>query len=165
MRMIRLAVAWVLTGALSACASRHSSDVVQSATVRWIGNFKQTGVPSAQIGPATPNRGFGSIAITPIAGTPPSAKIELSISTPLTGGTQVAWAVLDGSCGSAAPFVTGENQFQPIEITTGGNGTLRSSMALSLDPRQSYHANVYWSTRARDVSTVMMCAPLVVDRR
>lgn len=163
----RLVVAVTAAVALAACASHQSSGVVQSASgaARWTGNFKQTGVPSAQIGPATPNRGFGTVVITPLGTTPPSAKVELSISTPLNGGVQVAWAVLDGACGSAAPLVTGENQFQPIEITTGGNGSLRTSMTLALEPRQSYHVNVYWTNRAGDVSNVMMCAPLAIDRR
>jgi len=150
---------------VGACASRQTPSVTQAGAVRWTGSFKQTRVPTAEMGPATPNRGFGSITVTPQQGTPPSARVDITINAAVTGGTQVAWAILDGACGSAAPLVTGENQFQPIEIAVGGNGTLRTTMSLALDPRASYHANIYWTARARDISTVMMCAPLGIDRR
>jgi hypothetical protein len=157
---------------LAACASTQSTSgsVAQSAAasggvVRWSGNFKQTKMPTAQIGAATPNRGFGTITVARAAGETDRVHVELSVNAPVAPGTQIAWAIFDGACGSAAPMVTGENQFPIIEINGTGAGYVKTDMSLTLDPRASYHANVYWTTHARDLGDVMMCAPLAASGR
>ena len=157
---------------LAACASTQSSSssVAQSAAapagaVRWSGSFKQTKMPTAQIGAATPNRGFGTITVTQPAGETGRVQIELSVNAPVAPGTQIAWAIFDGACGSASPMVTGENQFPIIEINGTGGGYVKTEMSLTLDSRASYHANVYWTTHARDLGDVMMCAPLAASGR
>lgn len=157
---------------LAACASTQSSSssVAQSSAapagaVRWSGNFKQTKMPTAQIGAATPNRGFGTITVSQEPGETGHVQIELSVNAPVAPGTQIAWAIFDGACGSASPMVTGENQFPIIEINGMGGGYVKTGMSLTLDPRAAYHANVYWTTHARDLGDVMMCAPLAASGR
>ena len=90
-------------------------------------------------------------------------RVELSISAPMEPSTHLAWAIFSGPCGTPSPAVAGLNEFPAIEIGSGGGGSVHAVMALSLDPRGSYHANVYWSSRASDVSNVMMCANLAVS--
>lgn len=158
---------------VAACASTQSTSgsaaVAQSAAssggaARWSGNFKQTKMPTAQMGAATPNRGYGSITVTQAPGETDRVHVELSVNAPVAPGTQIAWAIFDGACGSAAPMVTGENQFPIMEINGTGGGYVKTDMSITLDPRAQYHANVYWTTHARDLGDVMMCAPLTAGR-
>ena len=133
---------------------------------RWSGSFKQSQNSNAQLGLSIgTNRGYGSISIAPLGSGTDQIRIELSISAPLPAGTQIAWALFNGACGSAAPMVTGENRFPPIEIAGSGSGYTRVDMQLPLDSRSAYHANVYWTRRARDLGDVMMCAPLKFEGR
>jgi len=153
---------------MTACASSGSTSSggsVPSGPARWTGSFKQTQMAtSAVLGPATPNRGFGSITLTPDADGK-KMRVELSINAPVATGSQIAWAIYNGVCGSPAPMVTGEMQFPPIEVTGSGNGSVRANMSFELDSHSAYHANVYWSSRASDLNDVMMCAPLVFGAR
>jgi hypothetical protein len=153
----RITLVLSLLGA-AACASRTS--VSPDGPARWTGSFRQTQMPTAEVGAATPNRGYGSITLTPVAANPGRMRVDLSVNAPVPAGTHVAWAVLTGSCGSPSPMVTGETEFPPIEIGGNGAGLVRTEMSLALDPRGSYHANVYWSSRARNLNEVMMCANL-----
>jgi hypothetical protein len=160
----RFALALSLLG-MAACAPRPSATPSASGPVRWSGSFKQMQMPTAEVGPATPNRGYGSITLTPARDRPGRMHVELSINAPVPAGTQVAWAVFTGTCGSPSPMVTGENQFPTIEVAGNGSGLVRTEMPLELDPRGSYHANVYWSSRARGLNEVLMCANLSLDTR
>jgi hypothetical protein len=152
-----------------ACAksSKPEASPVPAAAVtsgvagRWSGSFKQSQNSSAQLGLSMgTNRGYGSIKIEPVGTGSGQIRIELSISAPVPAGSQIAWALFNGACGSAAPMVTGENRFPPIEIAGSGSGYVRVDMQQQLDSRAAYHANVYWTRRARDLGDVMMCAPL-----
>ena len=137
-----------------------------SGAGRWSGSFKQTQNSNAQLGLSMgTNRGYGSIKIDPLPTGTDQIRIELSISAPVPAGSQIAWALFNGACGSAAPMVTGENRFPPIEIAGSGSGYTRVDMQLPLDARSAYHANVYWTRRARDLGDVMMCAPLKFEGR
>ena len=169
----RILVAGVALGA-AACASKPAAAPGSPSTSaapsssepgRWSGSFKQTQMPGSQLGAATPNRGYGTITIAPINAGPDQVRIEVNVSTPVTGGQQIAWALFTGACGSAAPMVTGENRFPPMEVRGSGQGYVRVDMQLPLDERGAYHANVYWTTRARDLGDVMMCAPLKFEAR
>jgi hypothetical protein len=163
----RVILAGVAFGSV-ACATNPapaSSSASTNVPGRWSGSFKQTQMPTAQMGAATPNRGYGTITITPLVTGADRVRIELSVNAPVPSGTQVAWALFNGACGSAAPMVTGENQFPPMEIGGNGAGFVRLEILLPLDPRSAYHANVYWTPRARDLGDVMMCAPLKAGGR
>jgi hypothetical protein len=166
----RILIAAVATGSL-ACATAKPAGTASAGTSssssasaiadgRWSGSFKQTQMPTGQLGAAAPNRGYGTITISKLASGTDNVRIEVSVNAPVAGGTQIAWAVFNGACGSAAPMVTGENRFPPMEIAGGGQGFTRVDMQLPLDARSEYHANVYWTPRARDLGDVMMCAPL-----
>jgi hypothetical protein len=145
-----------------ACASKQTEAPAPGGPVRWMGTFRQPqSAASAVIGPATPGRAaaFGSLILTPAERDPGRFRVELSISAPVDANNQLAWAIFSGPCGTPSPSVIGLQEFPAIEIN-GGGGSVRSIMSLPLDPRGSYHTNVYWSSRATDVSNVMMCANL-----
>jgi hypothetical protein len=172
----RIIVAAVAAGT-AGCASKPASSTgtptpdasaaasASSSPGRWSGSFKQTQMPGSQLGAAVPNRGFGTITIAPLNTGPDQVRIELNVSTPVTGGQQIAWALFTGACGSASPMVTGENRFPPLEVRGSGQGYVRVDLQLPLDARAAYHANVYWTLRARDLGDVMMCAPLKYEPR
>ena len=149
--------------ATAACASRPpagAAGLPSGGPGRWSGSFRQMQMPTAEVGPATPNRGYGSIVLAPSADNPGKMRVELTVNAPVSPGSQIAWAIFTGACGSPSPMVTGEHQFPMIEVGANGSGAVRTEMSLALDPRASYHANVYWSARARGVNEVMMCASL-----
>ena len=128
---------------------------------RWTGNFKQES-NSAVIG-AEMARGrsssYGSVVLTPVPDQERRLKVELSVTTSLTSA-QIAWAVYEGTCGAPTPPVIAANEFPTIDIGTNGAAVVRTELPIALNVRGTYHANVYWSNRATDVSNVMMCANL-----
>ena len=128
----------------------------------WTGSFKPNRL-NVELGRSAPNSGFGSISLTPLADPSRPTRVELSISVPVAAGEHVAWAVLSGTCGSAHPMLAGQSEFPTIEISGNGSATLRVDMPFKLDPNGSYHANVYWPNRSRDLNDVMMCANLTLS--
>jgi hypothetical protein len=122
---------------------------------------------TAVIGPGQTGHaaGYGTVKLTPVAGNSPTVQAEVSISAPVPPGSQLAWAVFPGPCGTMSGPVMGAMQFPTIEIANSGNGFVRGNLPFSLDPHASYHANIYWSSQATDVSNVMMCANLELAER
>ena len=145
----------------SGCAS-HKPSAKTSGPPRWSGNFKQES-NSAVIGAEMArgrSSGYGTVVLTPVPDQERRVKVELSVNTSLTGA-QIAWAVYEGTCGAPTPPVLAVNEFPTIDIGTNGAGVVRGELPIGLNVRGTYHANVYWSGRATDVSNVMMCANLV----
>lgn len=162
--IVRLRIVGCLIG-LAGCATSGAAVGATSGggTVsKWSGSFRPTtSASNAVLAPATPNRGLGMITVTPLGGTPATSRINLSINTGAGGGgNQVAWAVFSGPCGSPGPIVAGQNQYPPISISSSGDGRVEVMMAFTLDPKSSYHANIYSTPRANDMNDVMMCANL-----
>lgn len=161
---VRVSFVVCLAG-LAGCASGNATPATNSGPARWNGNFRQPqNAASSVIGPATPNRAaaYGTLSLTPVEGRPGAYQVELSMNSPVEPSTQLAWAVFSGPCGTPSPSVAGLNEFPTIEISTAG-GSVHGVMKLALDPRNAYHANVYWSSRSSDVSNVMMCANLAFN--
>jgi hypothetical protein len=164
---IRPVASVLLLAAVGACASKSTMASSSGGPPRWSGTFKQSqSATSAVIGPATPGKGaaYGTVSAAPLPEGTTGNRIELSISTPLAAGTQIAWAIFSGPCGSPTPPLAGPQEFPTIEVTSTGSGYVRASMPFLLDTHAAYHANVYWSSRVSDVSNVMMCANLVESR-
>jgi hypothetical protein len=136
-------------------ASRTSGPVTQ-----WSGSFRSaTMATNATLAPATPNRGTGSITVTRLGTTPAQMRVDISINTG-AGASQNGWAIFNGGCGSPGPMVAGQNQFPPISVSSSGDAHVRTEIAFALDPKVSYHANIYWTPRANDMNDIMMCANL-----
>ncbi len=146
----------------AACGGTHAKTAPGPA--RWTGSFKQLQMAaSATVDPTLTGArraGYGSITLTPVADDEKRTRIDLSISAAASPGAQLAWAIFSGPCGSPAPAVTSVNEFPAIEVNNSGGGTVHTEMSFVLEPRATYHANVYWSSRATDVSNVAMCANL-----
>jgi hypothetical protein len=135
--------------------------------VRWSATFKQTqGASTAAIIPGQmgSSSAYGSITVTSQSATPPATRVEVSVNAPVPSGTQVGWAIFTGSCGAPTPAVLGPHEFPTIEIGGNSNGSVRASLPVSLDPRGTYHANVYWGSQVTDLNNVMMCANLARAR-
>lgn len=144
------------------CAShKASTSTARSAPARWSGAFKQAG-NSAVIGADLSRAratGYGTITLTPVSGQQGRVKVDLSVNTSVTS-SQIAWAVFEGPCGAPTPPVIAVNEFPTIEVSNSGSGIVRTELPMTLNVRSTYHANVYWSGRATDVSNVMLCAKL-----
>src|SRR5690349_15403559 len=143
------------------CASGGASTAATGGTPRWSAQLKQVegGNASAVLTGATNStRGaYGDIVITTKDTLHRLSTVDLSVSAPTIGATQLAWAIFSGPCGSPTPSVVGVNEFPPIEITSG-NARVKLDLNFALRPGTEYHVNVYNSSRATDVSNVMMCA-------
>ena len=146
---------------LAACASSGATKTARSdGTTRWTGSFRATNAASnAMLAPGTPNRGSGTITLTALGGTPAQTRIEVSISGALPN-TLAGWAVFSGGCGSPAPIIANSNQFPSISVSSSGDGRVRADLPVVLDPKASYHANVYSTGRPNDMNDVIMCANL-----
>jgi hypothetical protein len=107
---------------------------------------------------------YGSITATSQGTTPPATRVEVSVNAPLPSGTQVGWEIFTGSCGAPTVPVLGPHEFPTIEIGGNSNGSVRASLPVTLDPRGTYHANVYWASQVTDLNNVMMCANLARAR-
>ena len=158
----------VLAIGTTSCASA-GSHANTGGPPQWTGSFRTSQyAASAVIGPAQPGRtaGYGSITVVP-ADPPPAStsRVDISINAPVQPGTQLGWAIFSGQCGSTSPPLIGAMQFPTIEVANSGNGSVRATLPLSLDPHGMYHANVYWNAQVTDVSNVMMCANLGLDNR
>jgi hypothetical protein len=158
----RLGVLSCLVG-LGACASSGAGGGASRASgpvTRWTGSFRSaTMATNATLAPATPNRGTGTITVTRLGTTPEQMRVDISMNTG-AGASQNGWAIFSGGCGSPGPLVAGQNQFPPISVSSSGDAHLRTEIAFTLEPKASYHANVYWTPRANDMNDVMMCANL-----
>ena len=157
---MRFAVLISLIG-LAACASAGATKATQQGSPgSWSGSFRAANAASsAMLAPATPNRGAGTINLTALGGTPAQTRIEVSISGAPLNST-LGWAVFGGGCGSPAPIIANANQFPAISVSSAGDGRVRADIAVVLDPRASYHANVYATDRVNDMNDVIMCANL-----
>jgi hypothetical protein len=147
----------------SGCASHKPATKVAGAS-HWSGNFKQES-SSAVIGSDLArgrSSSYGTVTMIPVTDQERRVKFELSVNTSLTG-TQIAWAVYEGTCGAPMPPVLSVNEFPTIEVGSNGAGIVRGELPVGLNVRGTYHANVYWANRATDVSNVMMCANLAYD--
>ena len=172
MRVLRGVIGSVAIAACASSSSSTSSSMSASATpesgpVRWTAQFKQTqGASTAAIIPGQmgSSSAYGSITVTSQATTPPLTRVEVSVNAPVPSGTQVGWAIFSGGCGAPTPPVVGPHEFPTIEIAGNNNGSVRASLQVALDPRGTYHANVYWASQVTDLNNVMMCANLAKAR-
>ena len=143
------------------CASQKgsSSSSSRAGPARWTGAFKPEG-GSAVIGSELTrarSTGYGTITLTPVSDQQGRVKVDMSVTTSVVSA-QVAWALFEGPCGAPTPPVIAVNQFPTIEVGNNGSGLVRAELPMTLDTRATYHANVYWTGRATDVTNVMLCA-------
>ena len=151
----------------SGSASTSTIPEPANGVVRWTATFKQTqGASTAAIIPGQmgSSSAYGSISATSQGTTPPSTRVEVSVNAPVPSGTQVGWAIFTGSCGAPTLPVVNAHEFPTIEIAGNNNGSVRASLQVALDPRGTYHANVYWNSQVSDLNNVMMCANLARAR-
>jgi len=145
----------------SGCASAGSTHTAGNPASGWSGSFRPRPMhSSAELGPAVPNRGTGTVTITPVPGSPGRVHVDLDVNVGVPPSGQVAWAVFSATCGSAGLIVANQNDFPPMDISSTGDGHFRGDMVFTLDPASSYHVNVYSTGRANDLNDVMMCAEL-----
>jgi hypothetical protein len=157
----------LLAVTIVACASKTRTASTATGPSRWTGSFKQSTLSSsATIGPATPGRAaaYGTITLTPNEPDSGRTRVELSINVSVQPGSQIAWALFSGPCGSPTPPLAGPNEFPTISVSNSGSGFVRTTMPITITERGTYHANVYWSSQVTDVSNVMMCANLARER-
>ena len=163
MRVLAVGVVMVAVG----CASSGTPTTRAGGTPRWTAQLKQVEGSQASAvltGRTNSTRGaYGDIVVTTKDTLHSQSTVDLNVSAPTIGATQLAWAIFSGPCGAPTPSVIGVNEFPPLEITSG-NARVRLDLNFALRQGAEYHVNVYNSSRATDVSNVMMCAPLQYSR-
>ena len=158
---------------VSGCAS-HQSGPASGGMGRWHGQLKQLNTSStAVLQTSTMSQGavaasYGQITVTPV-GTAPGEdrarmRFEISVMAPSQSGNNLAWAVFSGPCNSPLPPIASVTDFPVLEINTSGAASVRVELLTALEPRGTYHANVYETGRATDVSGVLLCANLKYQR-
>ena len=159
----RSVVSLALAGGAACAASNRA--IMSTGVARWTGNFKSVGGTSAVLTARTnaQSSAYGNITVVTIDSVPPASRVDLSVTAPAMIGNQLAWAIFSGPCGSPTPPVAGVNEFPNIEMSSGG-GRIGAQLHFRLDPGAEYHANVYNSGRASDVSNVILCANLSLGR-
>src|SRR6185312_3407196 len=114
-------------------------------TLRWTGELRQTEGSSQSAvmgGRVASTRGaYGDIIVTTKDTLHALSSVELAITAPTIGSTQLAWAIFSGPCGAPLPSVAGVNEFPPIEITSGAS-RVRADINFALRPGGEYHINV-----------------------
>lgn len=167
MRVFSRVVACAVIVLSGGCASSRYRAGAAGGTIRWTAQLRQVEGSSASAvltGRTNSTRGaYGEISITTQDTVHSRSTVDLSVTAPTIGSTQLAWAIFTGACGSPTPSVVGVNEFPPLEITSGG-ARVRLDLSFALRPGTEYHVNVYNSNRASDVSNVMMCAALQLSR-
>jgi len=143
-----LAMALVLFAA--ACAGRSGTAGLSATVGGWSGSFRQDRRAVD----------YGSISLAPVEGRQGYFRVELAATAPADLSTQIAWAIASGPCGSSGPAVAGIKEFPPIELTPGG-AFYSGVMALSMEPKGSYRADIYWTSKASNgTNAQMLCANL-----
>lgn len=157
----RLRVLLCVVAASGCATSGGHPGGAATASSGWSGTFRPRPMhSSAEFGPAVPNRGTGTITVTPIPNAPGRVHVDLNVNLGVPPSEQAAWAVFGSTCGSSGLIVANQNDFPPMDISSTGDGHFRGDMVFTLDPTQSYHVNVYSTGRANDLNDVMMCAEL-----
>lgn len=177
--------ALLLTIFVSGCASHQSGGSGGGGAAgdavgigRWYGQLKQLNQASiATLQTSMPTgataASYGQVTVLPM-GAPPGAapgeargrlRFEVSITAPAYAGDNIAWAAFSGPCGSPLPPIAPLTDFPVLEVTNSGAARVRVELATALEPRGTYHVNVYEGSRATDVANVLLCANLKYQRR
>jgi hypothetical protein len=131
--------------------------------MRWGGEFRPQQQRTGGLGPTGKNRVFGSVALERLPGDSTRSRIQLAITTFLSGGQSLPWSIYPGRCGSgsglASPLIP-PGTLPMLETVANGKATLNSEVALRLPAKGTYHLNVFWSTASMDLSAVLACANL-----
>ncbi len=132
-----LAMALVLFAA--ACAGRSGTAGLSATVGGWSGSFRQDRRAVD----------YGSISLAPVEGRQGYFRVELAATAPADLSTQIAWAIASGPCGSSGPAVA------------EGGAFYSGVMALSMEPKGSYRADIYWTSKASNgTNAQMLCANL-----
>lgn len=72
-------------------------------------------------------------------------------------GAMLPWQLNQGACGSGT-MVGSVDTYPPLQVGSDGTGTARATLAVGLDPSQTYHVNIQKS--AQDATVVIGCGEL-----
>lgn len=106
---------------------------------------------------------YGSVALTTTEGSPSRSHVKLTVATPVKS-TTLRWAVLPGPCGANTIPLIGFEAFPLIEVGTSGHGNLETDIPMMLPTTGEYHVNVYFQGQGQQISDVMTCGTLKLDR-
>lgn len=146
---------------------RKTAPVTQAAMtgvpVRWSGSFQPQQQRTGGLGPTASNRAFGSVSLTPSLTDANRARVQITLTAPVQTGQSLAWGMFPGRCGSGSGMampVVAVTTLPPLEVVRSGGAQMDQEIAITLPSGGGYHVNVFWSTRAGDLSDVMTCANL-----
>ncbi len=155
-RAITLVAACILLVACGTTQQRARSDA--RTGLRWVGTFQQTVSRSGTLEARGTHKTTGRILLEE-SRNPQRMRVTMNVSAPGYESQTLTWAILAGSCGSAAFPVASYQQFPVVEIGTNGRGELSAELPISLEVTVGYHANVYYAGGVQ-LSHVLTCTNL-----
>ena len=139
---------------------------VATSVARWSGQLKAPNLSSSSVLVSKPTSSgatatsYGNVMLTRVGQQGDRWGYEITVTAPPSAGGQVAWALYTGSCGSPTPPVVPPNELPPLDLGAGGSGAVRGEFTALMQPKTTYHVNVYFGPRATDVNNVMLCTKL-----
>lgn len=163
--LLALPTALVAGGCASGAGGVGTSASGGQPVMRWTASLRQLNLPNSSTLTGTGGAGstatsYGSITLSPVNDVRGRIRYELSVMAPTLSGQQIAWALFTGACNTPSPPVVPINELPAIDVANSGAGVVRGEFNVSLDPRTTYHVNVYSLARATDVDNVLLCAKL-----
>jgi hypothetical protein len=117
--------------------------VILQPSGRWSGSFiASTPDRSFDMSVNVRTKLYGSAIITSQEKSDFS-KVILSVGG--VGASSLGWQVGNGRCGSGDATVLGPNEFPPMDVGASGKAELTREFHFSLDPKNSYHVDLYKS--------------------
>lgn len=149
------------TSSPAAGATPDATASVASGTVqRWSGALNPTQQRTGNLAGGDRARAFGNVVLTKSPSDENRMIASISLTAPETNSvTGLQWALLPGRCGSGAVPLTNVERFPPIDMGSGGRGSLTAEVPLALPTSGTYHVNIYWPGGSQ-LENVMTCANL-----
>lgn len=158
----------VLSAAFMACTSHsrtHEQDLnrVAPSHLRWSGSIKPVERSMGVVGQVRPVMMNGTAVMIQDSADTSRSQIHIFLSSP-NSDQSVTWALLPDRCGTGSVPVLPVNNFQPVDVGSGGRGEASTTIPFAFPTSGMFHLDVYAGTRAT-LSDVIACADLTLGTK
>ena len=173
--MRRCAGSWsaaVVVAAVAACVSHsgtpHPGDGpepenVSPSQLRWAGAIKPVERSMGVVGQVRPVMMNGTVVMIRDVDDSSRSHINITLSSP-NANQSVSWALLTDRCGTGTVPVLPVNNFQPLDVGSGGRAEGSTTIPFSFPTSGTFHLDIYAGTRAT-LSDVIACADLTLGAK
>ena len=166
-----LLVAAIVSSAVAGCASAPAVSSApqpatdQSVTVyptmkRWAGTLNPTRSYNASAVASQRQNAYGRVELTVSPSSPTLSRVILTVAVPNEPGLDIAgWGLSEGRCGSGNPLVLSPSVFPPIQLNSGGQGSIDVKIPFIIPDNGNYHVNVFRGSGTQ-LTDMLTCADL-----